>query len=189
MSFRMICAVLLLNAAPLLAAPESSSKVALAGEEHLRAWIAADVKIQEKLVLAEAPPFAEADLKDSLSDRPVLKSPEQPECRDFRTCAVPPLTIDVPVGDAPADAILAMMRPWLWLADAKGVRLGVAHADPKSQALLAMNIPGVGLTGVGLNAAPLPEGGVHLWFSRGLELAAVYSRERGEILGSSLAGR
>ena len=36
---------------------------------------------------------------------------------------------------------------------------------------------GLGLQGVELNIAPRPEGGVHLWFSRGLELATLYSRE------------
>jgi hypothetical protein len=189
MNARMIRAVLMLTAAPLLAAPTAPSKVALAGEEHLRAWIAVDASIQKKLVLAETPSFVETGLKDSVADRPVPKAAEQPACRDFQTCAVPPLAVDVPAGKAPGAAILDMMRPWLWLADAKGVRLGVAHADPKSPALLAMNIQGVGLSGVALNAAPGPDGGVRLWFSRGLELAAVYSRERGEILGGSLVGR
>jgi hypothetical protein len=185
MHFRRIGIVLLLNAAPLLAAPVQPSKVALAADARLRAWLAADAKVQEKLARAEAPSFVEPDLKDAVADRPVrppeLKAPPQPDCQDFHDCAVPPLAMDIPAGEPVEPAILALMQPWIWLADAKGVRLGVAPADAKSQGLLAMNIQGLGLSGVELDIAPRPEGGVHLWFSRGFELAVAYSRERGAI--------
>jgi hypothetical protein len=182
---RGLCAILLLNAAPLLASPVQTAKPALAPVEHLRAWLAANPVVQAKLSRDKTPSFVEPDLKDSIADRPVAEesSHRQPECPDLPGCAVPPLAMDVPAGEPVEPAILAMMRPWIWLADAKGVRLGVAHAAPESPAVLAMNVQGLGLSGVGLNISPRPEGGVHLWFSRGFELAAAYSRERAEIYG------
>lgn len=177
--------ILLLHAAPLLASPVQTAKPALAPVDHLRAWLAASPAVQEKLSRVKAPSFVESDLKDAVADRPVeaANSPRQPKCPDLQGCAVPPLAMDIPVGEPVEPAILAMMKPWIWLADAKGVRLGVAHADPESPIVLAMNIQELGLSRVGLNIAPRPEGGVHLWFSRGLELADVYTRERGEIYG------
>jgi hypothetical protein len=82
-----------------------------------------------------------------------------------------------------------MMRPWIWLADAKGARLGVAHGEAGSQTLLAMNLEAFGLSGVELNVASRPDGGVHLWFSRGFELAFTYSRERDGIKGVAALSR
>jgi hypothetical protein len=202
MYFRGIWAALLLNAAPLLAAPVQPLQAARAGEVRLRAWLAANPELQAKLARAVASSFVEPDLKDAVADRPVessrlgddarqpgLKAPPQPDCRDFQGCAVPPLAMDVPPGEPVEPAILAMMKPWIWLADAEGMRLGVDHADAESQALLSMNIQGLDLTGVGLNVAPRPEGGVHLWFSRGFELAFAYSRERDRIVGGAARNR
>jgi hypothetical protein len=180
MDLRLVAAFLLVSAVPLRAAPVQPSKIALAAEERLHSWLAADPKVQEKISRAQAPaPFPiEDDLKDSVADQPSgPKDPQPAECQNLQGCATPPLAVDVPAGEAVEPAIHAMMRPWILLADAKGVRLGIARGSD-SEALLAMNIQGLGLSGVGLNIAPRPEGGVHLWFSRGLELAALYSRER-----------
>jgi hypothetical protein len=47
---------------------------------------------------------------------------------------------------------------------------------------VTVNLSGLGLSDIGLNIKARPEGGVHLWFSRGLEMAVVYSRERGASL-------
>ena len=99
-------------------------------------------------------------------------------CQDFETCAVPPLAMDIPAGEPVEHAIRAMLRPWIWLADARGARLGVAPVEADGAAVLAVNIGGFGLKDIELNIEPAAEGGVHLWFSRALELSEVYARER-----------
>jgi hypothetical protein len=193
-------AALLLTASPALSSSMQSSRTVTVGEVRLRGWLDADAVLQDKLARAAAPSFVESDLKDSVADRPLnpessrsgmadVKALPQPECQDFQSCSVPPLAMDVPAGQPIEPAILAMMRPWIWLADAKGARLGVAHADAGNQTLLAMNLQAFGLLGVELNVAPRPEGGVHLWFGRGFELAFVYSRERDGIKGVAALGR
>ena len=85
--------------------------------------------------------------------------------------------MDLPAGESVETAIRAMLRPWIWLADTRGTRLGVTPAG-SDQAVLSMNIQGLGISGVELDIAPKPEGGIRLWFSRSLELAEIYSRER-----------
>ena len=183
-----VFAVLLLNTAPLLAAPVQPSKAAVAPDAHLRAWLAADPKVQEKLARMKAPSFVEPGLKDAVADRPAdPPSGLKPDCRDLKSCVIPPLAMDVPAGEPAEPAVLAMIQPWIWLADAKGVRLGVAHADAESTMLLAVHLPGLGLPSMELDISPRPEGGVHLWFGRGSELEAVYSRERAEL--NSLAAQ
>jgi hypothetical protein len=192
MHFYNLCIVLLLLCAPALRAqpaqPASPSQIA---DDRLRAWLATDPKVREKINRTQdaAPVFADPDLKDAVADGPVdmksdllarlpgLKAPRQLDCQDFQSCAVPPLALDIPAGESVETAIRAMVRPWIWLADARGTRLGVAPPGSGNQAILAINMQGLGLQGVELNIAPRPEGGVHLWFSRGLELAALYSRE------------
>jgi hypothetical protein len=198
-------AALLLLCAPALRAqpsqPASPSKTAVIADDKLRAWLATDKKIREKISRTQvtahaAPVFADPDLKDSVADIPAkgenarqdllgrlpgLQGPKQMGCQDFQSCTVPPLALDIPAGESVEAAIRAMVRPWIWLADARGTRLGVAQAGSGAQAILAMNMQGLGLKGVELNIAPRPEGGVHLWFSRGLELATLYSREHDAI--------
>jgi|GEM_PF-2971472 len=180
---RFCCAgLVLLFGTPVLRAqpvtPAAPAPTAVIAEDRLSAWLAADPAVREKIGRAQAaaPALADPDLKDALSDQPALKA--QPlGCQDFKGCSVPPLAMDLPSGAPVEPAIRAMLRPWIWLADARGARLGVA-AGPEAQAVLAMNLQSLGLSGVALNIAPKPAGGVHLWFSRGLELAALYSRER-----------
>jgi hypothetical protein len=191
MRFLGVCVLLLLNAAPLLAASSGTSKAARAANERLSAWLTADRGVQAKLARAKAPSFVEPDLRDAVADapvpsepaerRPILRIGRTSSCRNLRDCAVPPLAMDVPAGAPVEPAVLAMMRPWIWLAEAKGARLGVAHTGQTSQALLAMNLEELGLSGVGLNIAPRPGGGVHLWFDRESEVAMVYFLERGDM--------
>lgn len=192
MRFYSLCAVLLLCAPLLRAEP---SKAAAAADDRLRALLASDAKVREKIgkTQSSAPVFAETGLKDAVADRPVdpagerrellarlpgLRAPRVAGCQDFETCAVPPLVMDIPAGEPVEHAIRAMLRPWIWLADARGARLGVAPVEADGAAVLAVNIGGFGLKGVELNIEPSAEGGVHLWFSRALELAEIYARER-----------
>lgn len=188
---RRLWAVLLLNAATVLAAPVPPTKAALSADVHLRTWFHADAKAQEKIARAQALTFVEPDLKDAVADgrASAPKPRRRPDCKSLQDCAVPPLAVDVPAGEAVEPAVLAMMRPWIWLAEGKGVRLGVAHAAAESPALLNMNIQGLGLSSVGLNIKRRAEGGVHLWFSRGGELAGVYARARNELQGAPALGR
>ena len=190
----------LLCVAPLRAEPVQPSHTAVVADDRLRAWLAVDPKVREKInrTQAAAPVVADPDLKDAIADRPVdaqsqrrelmarlpgMKAPRQMGCQDFTTCSIPPLAMDIPVGENVETAIRAMLRPWIWLADARGTRLGVTPAG-SDQAVLAMNIQSLGMSGVELNIAPRPEGGIHLWFSRGLELAEIYSRERDALAAS-----
>jgi hypothetical protein len=203
MRFYGVCAALLLCTPALQAQPPqpvSPSQTAVIADDRLRAWLAADPKVREKINQAQAatPVFADPDLKDAIADRPVdaesqrqelmarlpgMKAPRKLGCQDFASCTVPPLALDIPAAEPVEPAIRAMLRPWIWLADARGTRLGVAPAG-SDQAVLAMNIQNFGISGVELNIAPKPEGGVHLWFSRGLELAELYSRERDALAAS-----
>ncbi|MBI5240693.1 MAG: hypothetical protein HY926_09490 [Elusimicrobia bacterium] len=192
MRFPALCAVVLFCAPALQAAP---SQTAAAADDRLRALLSSDAKVREKIgkTQSSAPVFAETDLKDAVADRPAdpaserqellarlpgLRAPRASGCADFKSCSVPPLAMDIPAGEPVEHAIRAMLRPWIWLADARGARLAVAPVAADGAAILAMNVPGLGLKGVELNIAPGAEGGVHLWFSRALELAEVYSRER-----------
>jgi hypothetical protein len=200
MRFYNLSVVLLLCAPALRAqtAPSASpSQTSMIADDRLRAWLATDSKVREKISRTQdaaqtAPALADPDLKDAVADRPIdaesarrellsrlpgVSAPRPMGCQDFQSCTVPPLALDIPAGDSVEVAIRAMVRPWIWLADARGTRLGVAPAVPGSPAVLAMNLQGLGLQGVELNIAPRPEGGIHLWFSRGLELATLYSRE------------
>ena len=197
MRFYSLCTVLLLCAPALRAQPvpqAAPSKTAVIADDRLRAWLAVDPKVREKINQAQdaAPTAADLDLKDAVADRPVdaqsqrqelmarlpgMKAPRRLGCQDFTTCSVPPLAMDLPAGESVETAIRAMLRPWIWLADARGTRLGVTSAG-SDQAVLAINLKELGIAGVELNIAPKPEGGIHLGFSRSLELAEIYSRER-----------
>jgi hypothetical protein len=204
MRFYNLCAVVLLCAPALRAQPQaaaSPSQTSVIADDRLRAWLATDSKVRQKIARTldeahSAPALADPDLKDAVADQPVdaessrrellarlpgVSAPRPMGCQDFQSCAVPPLALDIPAGQSVEAAIRAMVRPWIWLADARGTRLGVAPAGSGSQAVLAMNLQGLGLQGVELNIAPRPEGGVHLWFSRGLELATLYTREHDAI--------
>ncbi|MCX5797061.1 MAG: hypothetical protein NTY77_16330 [Elusimicrobia bacterium] len=172
------CAVLLFCTPALRAQPAPTAAVA---DDRLRAWLATEPKVREKIARTQgsAVVLVEPDLKDAVADRPAgPPSPQQPACQDLRSCAVPPLTLDIPPGESVEAAIRSMLRPWILLADARGTRLGVASAGSEGQAVLSMNLQGLGLSGVELNIAPKPGSGTHLWFSRGLELAEIYARER-----------
>ena len=188
MRFYSLCAVVLLCAPVLKAQPSQTASVA---DDRLRAWLSSDAKVREKINGAQAPAAVEADLKDALADRPADKAGERKGliarlpglraskalgCADFETCAVPPLAMDIPAGEPVESAIRAMVRPWIWLADARGARLGVAPSA--GSAVLALNIESLGLKGVELNISPNPEGGAHLWFDRALELSDIYARAR-----------
>jgi hypothetical protein len=177
-----VCAALLLCASAARAQPSrpaSSVQTATIADDRLRVWLTTDPKVREKITRTQdaTPVFVEPVLKDAVSDGPSMQAPLQLGCRDFTTCLMPPLALDLPAGANIEAAIRAMVRPWIWLADAKGVRLGVAPARPESQSILLMNIQGLSLSGVGLNITPRKGGGVRLWFSRGSELAALYARE------------
>ncbi len=169
--------------------PASSSQTAIIADDRLRAWLATDPDIQEKITQAQnaTPVFADPDLKDAVADRPADTAiSQQLGCQDFKNCAVPPLALDIPAGEPVEPAIRAILRPWIWLADARGARLGVMPAGEEGEGVLAMNLKSLGLSGVELNIKPRPEGGVHLWFSRGLELATLYSREHDALLAARL---
>jgi hypothetical protein len=186
-----LCAVLFLFSPIAKAEP---SPAALKADDRLRAWLSSDAKVREKIgkTQSSAPVFAETDLKDAVADRtadsagerqellarlPGMRAPRALGCQDLETCSVPPLALDIPAGEPVEHAIRAMLRPWIWLTDARGARLAVAPLEADGSAVLAMNIKGFGLKGVELNIEPGPEGGAHLWFSRALELAEVYARE------------
>jgi hypothetical protein len=68
MRFPALCAVLLLCAPALRAEP---SKAAAAADDRLRALLASDAKVREKIgkTQSSAPAFAETDLKDAVADR------------------------------------------------------------------------------------------------------------------------
>jgi len=146
--------------------------------------------------------FADPSLKDAVADIPaqndterelcalLARLPGMPTwpaqgCRSYPDCDVPPLALDIEANEPMQPAIRALLRPWLWLAEARGRRLSVAASPEtlgKGQRLLDMSLKDFGLEKVGLRIMPRPEGGFHLWFDRGFELAEVYSRERNLIL-------
>jgi hypothetical protein len=180
MLMRDAAVIFLLCAAPLRAAPANDSQIAIVAESRLRAWLANDPKVQEKITRAKnaTQTLAERNLKDVVVNGPQKARSRRPsDCLDFKSCPVPPLVMNLPGGADVEKAIRAMVRPWIWLADTKGVRLGVAPAGSDAQTILLMNIQKLGLSSVALNITPRKEGGVHLWFSRGSKLAALYSRE------------
>jgi hypothetical protein len=173
-----------LQAQPPQAAPPSH--IALVADDRLRAWLATDPKVRETIKRAQdaAEVLTDTDRKDAVADQPsdgksLQSGPVSPRqaCQDFATCSTPPLAADLTAGESVETAIRALLQPWIWLADAKGVRLGVAPSSPGGQAVLAMNIQGLGLSGVELQIKPRPQGGVRLWFSRRADLAALYARE------------
>ena len=194
----------LVCAAPLRAQSSSPSQTAVRADDRLRLWLASDPRVrvridqaQSVVVPAEQPApalFADPDMKDALADRPQspaesrrqllgrlpgLQAPRQMGCPDFTGCAVPPLALDIVPGESIEQAIRCLLRPWIWLADVRGIRLGVAPASAdEKEGVIAMNLKELGLTDVSLNVKSRPEGGFHLWFSRGLELASLYDRER-----------
>ncbi len=166
-----------LRAAP--TAPPAPSEVAIAADSRLSAWIAKDAALQEKLARAGALAFVEPDLKDAVADcRAEAPASRRAECPDLVTCAAPPLSLELSAGDPVEPAIHALMRPWIWLTDAAGAGLRLTHADPRTATLFDMELRGLGLSGVGLNIEPRPQGGVRLWFDRAPALAALYARER-----------
>ena len=171
MPLRNAAVILLLCAAPLRAEPVRPSQTALVADDRLRAWLATDPKVREKISRTQN---AESSRRGLLARLP---APQQSGCQDFTTCSAPPVAMDLPAGESVETAIRAMLRPWIWLAEARGVRLGVAPDGSEGQTLLAMDIRSLGLSSVELNIAPRPEGGVRLWFSRGLTLAALYAHE------------
>ncbi len=173
------CAAALFAAAPLSAAPVRPAMHALNAEERLVVWLASNPSVRQKLghIQAVAAPFADPSLKDAVADQPaIVKAAPRIGCRNLASCAVAPVSMDVPAGAAVEPAIRALLRPWIWLAEARGARLGIAPAAG-AETLLAINLKGI--AGAGLNIRPNPEGGYHLWFSNGLELGVTYARERG----------
>jgi len=201
-----VCALLLVCAAPLRADPIRLSEYSAKAEDRLRAWLDQDAGVRAKLgqvAAAQAPaaqaaapaPFADPDLKDAVAEAPQpdqkaarrqllsrlpgLAAPQSQGCASPEECRVPPLVMDIAPGGSIEPAIRAMVRPWIWLADERGLRLAVAPA-PKSEAgqVLVLKLKGLGPSGTALNIRPRPEGGFHLWFDRAFELAEAYAREQ-----------
>lgn len=172
-------------------------------EDRLRSWLERQPQVRGKITQIEnqrerdaaRPRFelADYDLKDAVADTPAatagdrkilsrlpgLRAPENRGCASFAQCAQPPLALDLSAGEPILPAIRALLRPWLWLQQARRRRLHVSTAPPhETSRILTMSAADLALRDVGLNIAPRLEGGVHLWFDRGLELASVYAQAR-----------
>ena len=165
-------------------------------EESLRAWIGRQDSIREAIGKAAQTPkpiFAEDDLKDALADGaapggrqallarlPGLRQPRAHGCPNLEECAAAPLALDLEAGEPVEPAVRELLRPWLWLAQARSGTLSISPVPAGDPGLLEFSIPKLGLEGVALNIAPGPAGGARLWLGRGPELADLYARQRSQ---------
>ncbi|MDD5656575.1 MAG: hypothetical protein PHF00_04900 [Elusimicrobia bacterium] len=167
-------------------------KGAAKAEDSLRLWLGRQDSLRrtvDEAAQSAAPALVEDGLKDALADAPAgreallerlpgLRRPRTPVCRSLSDCAVPPLALDVEAEEPVEPAVRELLRPWLWLAQARGQRMKVSAAPAGDRRLLEFSIPKLGIKSATVSVAPRPLGGVRLRIDRGLELAEVYSRER-----------
>ncbi|HBT62367.1 MAG TPA: hypothetical protein DEB40_11545, partial [Elusimicrobia bacterium] len=110
-------------------------------EKKLGRWLKREPSVREKIsrIIAQNPAagsyafpaaLAEMGLKDALADIPAVEErrtgasrPRPMGCANFSECRLPPLELDTVSGEPLEPAIQAMLRPWLWLAEAVGRRL------------------------------------------------------------------
>jgi hypothetical protein len=189
----------LVGQAPLSAATLDLPVSTLKAEKKLHRWLNHDstlkdtiARLQARSTAASAEPqsipdfLAERDLKDALADDRAPSSPSNAArpmgCGDFPSCRMPVLELNLQTGEPLEPAILAMLKPWLWLAENRGQHLLLASArSNQEEAVLSMSIPGFDLADVRMNAEVRPGGGMRVSFERGLELGETYSRQRGTI--------
>lgn len=186
-------------------------------EDRIRSWLQTDGAIRERLSDTEAAAeqaapkgaaaadiLVEPDLKDALAEVPAqpdparerqellkhlpgIKNPDFLGCTDFKSCNTPALALDVAPGEPLEPAVRALLRPWLWLQEARGQRLAVSVPGPDTETTalsraLRMDIKDPALSDIGLNMSVRGDGRVHIWFDRGLELAELYSRLRESLI-------
>ncbi|MFA6003141.1 MAG: hypothetical protein WC881_03645 [Elusimicrobiota bacterium] len=147
----------------------------------------ADPDLKDAVADAPARPDPERERRRLLAHLPGMKAPAALGCSDFKSCSAPPLAWDVAPGEPLEPAIRALLRPWLWLQEGRGRRLSLSEAAPEAQTaamqrVLKMELKDLALSDVGLNMRVRDDGGVHIWFDRGLELAEVYSRLRERLI-------
>ncbi|MFI5363295.1 MAG: hypothetical protein ACHQ49_15115 [Elusimicrobiota bacterium] len=180
--------------------PQASIKA----EKKIRRWLKSDsavrrivarLQTQESGAASAAyslpPALADRDLKDAVADAPApsakdggagwRRAPDAPlGCADFPSCRSPILEMETQPGQKLEPAVLAMLRPWLWLAEFRGRHLVLTPVREDAETeLFLLTIPGFDMADVRVNAEARPGGGVHLWLDRGLELGETYSRQRG----------
>jgi hypothetical protein len=156
----------------------------LKAEKKLHRWLNHESAVRDRIAALQTQADAESDLKDAVSDTPesAAPAPRNLGCEDFPSCRVPILELDTQPGEPLEPAVLAMLKPWIWLAEFRGKHLVLTTARKDGGAeVFTMSIPGFDLRDVQIKAVVRPAGGLHLAFDRGLELDETYSRQRGTL--------
>jgi hypothetical protein len=172
----------------------------LKAEKKLNRWLNHESAVRKKIARLQAQAdgaganaysisaaLTDRDLKDALADAPAsgLEAPEPGPsrpmgCMSFSDCEMPTLELDTQAGERLEPALIAMLRPWLFMAEFRGQHMVLACARESAGAeIFSMSIPSFELVDVRLNVEARPGGGYHLWFDQGLELAEIYARQRG----------
>ena len=193
-------ALCLIGSAPAAAAVLDLPKASLKAEKKLSRWLTGESTVRKRIARLQtrtadaltadyALPTAltDRDLKDAVTDvqasagKAREPGPSRPMgCMNFSDCHMPTLELDTQAGEHLEPALLAMLRPWLLLAEFRGQHLVLTCTrESASPEIFSMSIPSFALVDVRLNAEARPGGGFHIWLDRGLELAEIYSRQRG----------
>jgi hypothetical protein len=193
-------ALCLIGSTPAAAAVLELPKASLKAEKKLSRWLTGEKTVRKRIARLQTQTAAagtadyalptaltDRDLKDAVTDAQASAGKAREPggsrpigCRDFSDCRMPTLELDTQSGDRLEPAILAMLRPWLLLAEFRGQHLVLTCArESAGPELFSMSIPSFDLVDVRLNVEARPGGGTHVWFDRGLELAEIYSRQRG----------
>ncbi|MDX6770767.1 MAG: hypothetical protein SF051_14625 [Elusimicrobiota bacterium] len=186
--------LLVLAASTASAAPSLRLSGGPKAEDKLRRFVSGDKALRERLADISAREAAfraearESDLRDAVSDAPVdraeliaqlpgLRRPSVPSCPTLKDCPAPELAADVADAADLAEAVRALVRPWMLLQQARGSVAEVSSAQG-GDALLTVRLKDLDADPLVLNATPRLLGGFKVWFDRPLLLAALYGRER-----------
>ena len=160
-----------------------------AAEQSVRSWLAA----QSLPRASEAPAgFSTEDrrqLKDSVAAaRPALRdmpglSPEPFDvCRTLERCWPLPTSFHVESQPLIADAVTALLRPWIVLGKARGWTFSFSPV-PAGAAILTARLDGLPQERLEIASAAVPTGGYDVWLNGADGAPALFERERALTLG------
>ncbi len=165
-------------------------------EDKLRRFVATDSGVRarlddamrrEALFRAEA---RETDMRDAVAapatreelieQLPGMKALPSSSCPNLLSCHLPEFAATVEHSELLPDAVRSLLRPWLFLQEARGYKTDITPSS-KGDALLIVTLKGLDAAPLVLNVAPRLLGGFNVWFDEPAKLSALYERERAAI--------
>ncbi|MBI4387246.1 MAG: hypothetical protein HY551_07675 [Elusimicrobia bacterium] len=180
-------------------------------ELQLRSWLKSHSKVRRKLAsvvrdataaghdipqdLRDAPgPANVQSLKERIEQAepierrmllerlPGMRAAAFDACRSLSTCARAPSLLHVENPSLVDDAVVALIRPWMILQNARGKELRIVSSAGAGEQLVRLKLGGLEKAVLEVHASPTPMGGVNVWLYGRPDPSALFDQERRALL-------